>query len=99
MTIIYKTIKNKHVFNIKKIYDPIIQFLCSLSEIIIIFIDIILDKFGISDGLSEYMERDREGIINSIVKSIIIFMSLIIFIVPMLVVVSWLFMEDKSIKR
>jgi hypothetical protein len=58
--------------NIKKINEFIALFLCTASAIIIIFTDVVTEKFGISG----YMERDEKGIIDQIVKNIVMFMYL-----------------------
>lgn len=67
--------------HIKKINEFVALFLCTTSAIVIVFANFITEKFGIS----EYMMRDEKGIIDQTVKNIVMYMSLIIYVGPMLI--------------
>lgn len=67
--------------NIKKINEFVALFICTASAIIITFTDFVIEKFRIS----EYMTRDEKGIIDQIVKNIVMFMYLIISVGLMLI--------------
>lgn len=53
------------------------KFLCTVAIVMIMIFEFITDIFGIS----RYMERDRNGIVNNIIMTI----SMIIFAIPMFI--------------
>lgn len=69
------------VGHFKKINEFIALFLCTASAIAIIFADFVIEK----SGISEYMMRDEKRVADHSVKNIVTYMSLIIFVGPMLV--------------
>lgn len=71
---------------IKKINEFIALFLCMASAAIIIFAEFITEKFGIS----EYIIRDKKGIVDRTIEDIVIRMSLIMFIALVSIFVAYL---------
>lgn len=71
------------------------KFLCIASAVVITSVEFVTDKLM----LSEYMMRVRDGTINEIVKSIIMFISLIIFAVATLTFMRYSNLEFENRTR